>query len=71
MNSDGTSADGGTATFVYQTKKTIANVEMYYIRYDSRKNGVTSTVGYYGVALKTGQCYKVTESGSTFIATGY
>jgi hypothetical protein len=72
LKADGaTTTDGGTASFVYQSKKTINNVEMYYVRYDVKKNGVTSTAGYYGIGLKNGQSYKVTESSGNYTADGY
>lgn len=72
LKSDGRlTKDGGEVTFVYQSKKTIDNNEMYLIRMDVKKNGVTSAQGYYGVGTKNGQCYKVNESGGGYIAASY
>lgn len=72
VKSDGkTMTNGGMVSFVYQSKKTIDNIEMYYIRCDVKRNGVIETQGYYGVGLKNGQCYKVTESSGKFSAVQY
>jgi len=63
LKADGkTSSDGKSLTFTYNTRKTINNVEMWLYFYDIA--GVRQP-SYYGIALKTGQCYTVTQSGGT------
>lgn len=72
LKSDGeTTADGAKATFVYQSRQTIRDIEMYYIRYDVKRNGITSAEGYYGVGVRNGQCYKVTGSSGQYSAVQY
>lgn len=66
-----TTSDGASASFVYNSKTTIDGTEMYCIRFDIRKNGNTTTAGYYGVGVKNGQCYKVTINGNSYSATSY
>lgn len=72
LKNDGVSmTNGGTMSFVYQSKKTINDIEMYYIRCDVKRSGKTETQGYYGVGLKNGQCYKVTENSGQYSAVQY
>ncbi len=73
LKSDGaTAADGSTVTFVYQSRTTVDEVEMFVVRYDvTSKAGKTSTAGYYGVATKTGDCYTVTQNGGAYSAAAY
>ncbi|MDO5382408.1 MAG: chitobiase/beta-hexosaminidase C-terminal domain-containing protein [Eubacteriales bacterium] len=72
LKADGeTTTDGSKVTFVYHTKTTVNSVEMYITRMDVTKGGTTSTSGYYGVATKTGKCYKVNLSGGTYSVTEY
>ncbi len=66
-----TTSDGASASFVYNSKTTINGTEMYCIRFDIRKNGNTTTAGYYGVGVKNGQCYKVTINGNSYSAASY
>ena len=69
LKSDGkTSSDGKTVTFTFNTRKTINTVDMWIAFYDLA--GVRQT-SYYGIAVKTGQCYNVTESGGEYKATEY
>lgn len=68
MKADGTSADGKKADLGYYTKKTIDNVEMFVSYYDI---GGKRQAYYFGIAVKSGQCYKVSESGGKFTATEY
>lgn len=72
IQSDGiTASNGGTVSFVQTSKQIINDVEMYCINCYITLNGTTSTEGYYGVGLKNGQCYKVTESSGVYSAVKY
>jgi len=64
LKADGkTSLDGKSVVFTFNTRKTINTVDMWLYYYDLA--GVRQT-SYYGIGLKNGQCYKVTESGGVF-----
>ena len=53
------------ATFSNQSKITVQGIEIYHIKCDI-KSGTQTTTGYYGVDVKTGTCYSVTQSGSSY-----
>lgn len=63
--------NGNKVTFVYHTKTTIDNTEMYCIRVDEIKGTLTSVKAYYGVAVKGGQIFKVSETDGTYTAEPY
>jgi hypothetical protein len=70
LNSSGKFSVGGkTPEFVYESKKTIDGVEMYYIRLDEKESSTTE--GYYGVGINNGKCYRITGSGSNLTAVEY
>lgn len=72
LKSDGnTTKDGYSVTFVYQSKTTVDSIEMYIIRYDVTNSSGVSTAGYYGVATKSGNCYKVTYENNSYSASEY
>lgn len=72
LKSDGnTTKDGKTVTYVYQSKTTVDSVEMYIVRFDVTDKSNTSTVGYYGIAIKSGTCYKVTNKDGSYSASEY
>lgn len=72
LNSTGlTTTDGNKASFYYQARKTIDGTGMYVIKYTVTESSKEDTKGYYGVGLKTGQCYKVTINGDEFTAVKY
>lgn len=66
-----TTTDGNKASFYYQARKTIDGTDMYVIKYSVTESSKEDTKGYYGVGLKTGQCYKVTITGDEFTAVKY
>lgn len=67
IQSDGsTTPTGGIVAFYLQSKITVQNIEIYYIKMDVKTNGAASTYGYYGVDVKTGACYTVTQSGNSY-----
>ena len=69
LKADGkTSSDGKPLTLTFNAKKSINNVDMWLYFYNIA--GVRQP-SYYGIALKTGQCYIVTEGGGTYTATDY
>lgn len=65
------SVGGETADFVYQTKKEISGIQMYYIRLDKKGINGSKVEGYYGVGVSNGQCYKVTDSEGLLSAVVY
>ncbi len=65
------SVSGETADFVYQTKKEISGIQMYYIRLDKKSTSGSKVEGYYGVGVSNGQCYKVTDSEGLLSAVVY
>lgn len=65
------SVGGETADFVYQTKKEISGIQMYYIRLDKKGINGSKVEGYYGVGVSNGQCYKVTDSEGSLSAVVY
>lgn len=72
LKSDGnTTSDGKKVTFVYQPKATVDSVEMYIVRYDVTDKSKTTTEGYYGIGIKNGTCYKVTNSNGSYSSTEY
>ncbi len=72
LNSTGlTTTDGNKASFYYQARKTVDGTDMYVIKYVVTASSTEDTKGYYGVGLKTGQCYKVTINGDEFTAVKY
>lgn len=73
LKADGsTLTAGGNAKFIYYAKKTVNNTEMYLSYFDIVVNNKANRQSYYyGVSVKTGQCYKVTESSGTFTAVEY
>lgn len=68
LKSDTITSDGKQANFVYYTKQKINDIEMYIIYYDIDN---TRQKYYFGVGVKNGQCYKVTENGGKFTLTDY
>lgn len=66
-----TTTDGNKASFYYQARKTVDDTDMYVIKYAVTESSKEDTKGYYGVGLKTGQCYKVTINGDEFTAVKY
>jgi len=69
LKADGiTSKDGKIVGFMYNTKKLINSIDMFVVSYDL--SGVRQT-NYYGIDVKSGQCYIVTESGGKFTAKEY
>lgn len=66
-----TTTDGNKASFYYQARKTVDGTDMYVIKYAVTESSAEDTKGYYGVGLKTGQCYKVTINGDEFTAVKY
>ena len=72
LKSDGnTTSDGRKVTFVYQPKATVNSVEMYIVRFDVTDKSKTSTEGYYGIGIKNGTCYKVTNSNGSYSSSEY
>ncbi len=65
------SVGGEMADFVYQTKKEISGIQMYYIRLDKKSANGSKVEGYYGVGVSNGQCYKVTDSEGLLSAVVY
>ena len=65
------SVGGEMADFVYQTKKEISGIQMYYIRLDKKSISGSKVEGYYGVGVSNGQCYKVTDSEGLLSAVVY
>lgn len=65
------SVGGEMADFVYQTKKEISGIQMYYIRLDKKTISGSKVEGYYGVGVSNGQCYKVTDSEGLLSAVVY
>ncbi len=65
------SVGGEMADFVYQTKKEISDIQMYYIRLDKKSISGSKVEGYYGVGVSNGQCYKVTDSEGLLSAVVY
>lgn len=68
LKADGTSSDGKKTEFVFYTKTKINDTEMHLVYYDIA--GVRQKY-YFGVGVKTGKCYKVTENSGTFTAVEY
>lgn len=68
LKTETTTSDGKKADFVYYTKTKINDVDMYLTYYDIA--GVRQKY-YFGIGVKNGKCYKVTESGGTFTAAEY
>lgn len=66
-----TTTEGNKASFYYQARKTVDNTDMYIIKYAVTASSTEETKGYYGVGLKTGQCYKVTINGDEYTAVKY
>lgn len=66
-----TTTDGNKASFYYQARKTVDGTDMYIIKYTVTASSAEETKGYYGVGLKTSQCYKVTIDGDEFTAVKY
>ena len=72
VKADGnTTTDGKAVTYVYQPKSTVDSVEMYIVRLDVTDNTATTTKGYYGIGIKNGACYKITNSNGTYSSTEY
>lgn len=71
LKSESVAADGSKANFVYETKASVGDKEMYIIRYDVIKNGSTSTAGLYGVDTSSGKVYTVTGTSGSYSATEY
>ena len=72
VKADGnTTTDGKAVTYVYQPKSTVDSVEMYIVRLDVTDNIATTTKGYYGIGIKNGACYKITNSNGTYSSTEY
>lgn len=71
LKSESVAADGSKANFVYETKATVGDKEMYIIRYDVIKNGSTSTAGLYGVDTSSGKVYTVTGTEGSYSAKEY
>ncbi len=71
LKSESVAADGSKANFVYETKASVGDKEMYIIRYDVIKNGSTSTAGLYGVDTSSGKVYTVTGTAGSYSATEY
>lgn len=65
------SVGGEMADFVYQTKKEISGIQMYYIRLDKKSTSGSKVEGYYGVGVSDGQCYKITDSEGSLSAVVY
>jgi len=67
LKADGkTSSDGKAVTFVFNTKKIVNNIDMWIVFCD-----IASVRQNYGVAVKSGQCYKVTENAGVYSAAEY
>lgn len=64
-----TTSTGGNAVFHSESQITVQNTEVYYIKCDVRTNGISSTYAYYGVDVKSGECYTVTKNGSEYRMT--
>lgn len=72
IDSSGTQDNNGNAvSFVYQSKITVSDIEMYYIRYDVKEGQDVKTQGYFGVGLKDKKCYKVVENAGSFTCSEY
>lgn len=70
LNANGKFSVGGqTPEFVFQSKRTIDGIDMYYIKLDVKET--SSTEGYYGVGVNNGKCYRITGSGSNAKAVEY
>ncbi len=62
---------GENVSFLYASKQTIDDMEMYIIKYVVRSATGSGTEGYYGVSTKSGSCYKVTVSEGQYSAVKY
>lgn len=71
LKSENIAADGSKANFVYETKATVSDKEMYIIRYDVIKGGSTTTAGLYGVDTSSGKVYTVTGTEGSYSAKEY
>lgn len=71
LKSESVAADGSKVNFVYETKASVGDKEMYIIRYDVIKNGSTSTAGLYGVDTSSGKVYTVTGTAGSYSVTEY
>ena len=71
LKSENIAADGSKANFVYETKVTVSDKEMYIIRYDVIKGGSTTTAGLYGVDTSSGKVYTVTGTEGSYSAKEY
>lgn len=68
LKTDTTTADGKTVNFVFNTNTKISDTDMYLVFYDIAG---TRQKYYFGIGIKNGKCYKVTESNGTYAASEY
>lgn len=72
LDSSGTQDNkGNSVSFVYQSKVTINDIELYSIRLDKKEGTKVKTEGYYGVGIKDKKCYKIVENAGSFTCTEY
>ena len=72
LNAAGTgTVDGGEVNMVYQSRVQVNDIDIYLIRLDVKKSGITSAEGYYGVGIKNGVCYKVTGTAGSYAMSEY
>ncbi len=72
LSEDGKTTTGGDkVSFLYESKQTIDEAEMYIIEYIVKPSSGTGTKGYYGVSTKGGSCYKITISDGKYSAVKY
>lgn len=72
LSEDGKTTTGGDkVSFLYESKQTIDETEMYIIEYIVKPSSGTGTKGYYGVSTKGGSCYKITIADGKYSAVKY
>lgn len=72
IQADGVHTQSGEEiVFTCFSKVTIDQNEMYCIQCDIKKNGCLSTEGFYGVDVKSGECYIITGTEGAYKAVAY
>lgn len=72
LTADGeTAPNGAAAIFSYVAKLTIDETEIYQIRFNLKKDGITTADEFYGVGVKNGRCYRITGTEGAYTAVSY
>ena len=66
-----TAPNGAAAVFSYVGNVTINDTELYQIRVDLKSGTQTTTEGNYGVGIKNGKCYQITETEGAYQSSSY